>query len=575
MEGWTPTGNSHVQIATDATVRLRDASLAARSVTLGGGRQQVTIQADAQLLVHENLTLGEPVAGDQVIPQGAVTRLMAPTDSSVDALWTAPDFDDRDWPLAQTPVGYERSTGFESLIQGDVESLMYNRASGLYMRQEFQVPDPAALDYLALQMQYEDGFVAYLNGEQIASANAPPRPAWNSTAATSRPDDRAPDPTVFDVSNALDLLRPGANVLAIHGLNARSRSSDFLQNPVLTGGALENVVNVDGGELHVLGDLRLAISAGAQSRIEVNDGRLLVDGRVRAGEGHAEIILSGGEFLLGEQAPAAAKISLGTSPAGVLRLRGGKLRNVQTIDGSLYLEQGTFAPEQAVPDGAANATLHVERDMKMLDAASLSLRVVAQEAPMNDRSVDLDIGGSVHFAGQLRIDSSTNDRLESYGLAPGESARFPLLTAGSTEGTFQTVYLDELPWTDGHQRSGRFGELLYGPSALELSLWQAVAGDANGDGRFDSVDLLSVFKTGEYEDNLIQNSDWTEGDWNLDQEFSSDDLLMAFRVGAFEQPVASQALAVPEPQLVPLPAALLLLWRRRRSAPIQAGRSAL
>ena len=45
-------------------------------------------------------------------------------------------------------------------------------------------------------------------------------------------------------------------------------------------------------------------------------------------------------------------------------------------------------------------------------------------------------------------------------------------------------------------------------------------GDATLDGEFDSVYLVAVFRSGEYED-VVGNSTWAECDWNDDGDFES------------------------------------------------------
>jgi hypothetical protein len=62
-----------------------------------------------------------------------------------------------------------------------------------------------------------------------------------------------------------------------------------------------------------------------------------------------------------------------------------------------------------------------------------------------------------------------------------------------------------------------------------------VPGDANGDGRFDSGDLVLVFQAGEYEDAVAHNSSFEEGDWNGDGDFGTDDLVLAFQTGNYVQ----------------------------------------
>ena len=67
-------------------------------------------------------------------------------------------------------------------------------------------------------------------------------------------------------------------------------------------------------------------------------------------------------------------------------------------------------------------------------------------------------------------------------------------------------------------------------------------GDANGDGVFDSEDLMAIFQIGEYEDGIAGNSTFAEGDWDGDGDFTTEDLVLAFRFGGYvyEQPAAQK-----------------------------------
>ena len=71
-----------------------------------------------------------------------------------------------------------------------------------------------------------------------------------------------------------------------------------------------------------------------------------------------------------------------------------------------------------------------------------------------------------------------------------------------------------------------------------------VPGDSNGDGTFDSSDLVVVFAAGEYEDDTPKNSTFEEGDWDGDGDFTTSDLVYAFQQGNYQrgarpQPAAS------------------------------------
>ena len=60
-----------------------------------------------------------------------------------------------------------------------------------------------------------------------------------------------------------------------------------------------------------------------------------------------------------------------------------------------------------------------------------------------------------------------------------------------------------------------------------------VLGDSNGDGVFDSSDLVKAFQSGEYEDHVDGNSNFDEGDWNGDGNFDSADFVAALEAGTY------------------------------------------
>jgi hypothetical protein len=64
--------------------------------------------------------------------------------------------------------------------------------------------------------------------------------------------------------------------------------------------------------------------------------------------------------------------------------------------------------------------------------------------------------------------------------------------------------------------------------------WDRLPGDANGDGRFDSHDLVQVAQAGRYEDHVPANASYEEGDWNGDGDFDTADLVFAFAAGRYQ-----------------------------------------
>ena len=77
-------------------------------------------------------------------------------------------------------------------------------------------------------------------------------------------------------------------------------------------------------------------------------------------------------------------------------------------------------------------------------------------------------------------------------------------------------------------------------------------GDANLDGEFNSLDLVSLLQAGQYDDGISGNSTWSTGDWNADGEFDRADLVLALQDGGYGQGPRAAVAAVPEPSGVVL-----------------------
>ena len=130
---------------------------------------------------------------------------------------------------------------YTNYISTDVKAQMYGSNATAYVRIPFNVANPAAVASLQLLMRYDDGFVAYLNGHQIASANAPSTLAWNSAATQRHPDYAAVQWTPFDVTAALPFLQAGGNVLEIQALNINATNTDFLMQAQLVAESISDV----------------------------------------------------------------------------------------------------------------------------------------------------------------------------------------------------------------------------------------------------------------------------------------------------------------------------------------------
>src|SRR6185436_5221322 len=112
-----------------------------------------------------------------------------------------------------------------------LQSAMLNQNASVYLRVPFEVAPGSVFHQLLLRVRYEDGFVAYLNGREVARRNAPTSPAvpaWNSAAAAARANREALGFETIDLGDGLTNLVIGQNILALQGLNESAASQDFL-----------------------------------------------------------------------------------------------------------------------------------------------------------------------------------------------------------------------------------------------------------------------------------------------------------------------------------------------------------
>ena len=152
------------------------------------------------------------------------------------AAWHAVDFDDSAWRSGNGGVGLDRRADYKKFISIDVEKEMLNKQTCAFIRIPFTVTDNVAA--LQLRVRYDDGFVAYLNGVEVARALFTGEPKWNSVSGNRSVNDEAHLPLDnFDISASVGALKQGENLLAIQGMQDRPNSSDFLISVELRTGA--------------------------------------------------------------------------------------------------------------------------------------------------------------------------------------------------------------------------------------------------------------------------------------------------------------------------------------------------
>jgi hypothetical protein len=168
-----------------------------------------------------------------LVPEDSDKRVFVPTED-IGAEWmTEINYDDSAWePVTGGPggVGFERTSGYQDFLSIDLQEQMYTINATCYIRVPFTVEadELDSLSEMMLKVRYDDGFIAYINGIEVARRNFDETPAWDSHASSSNSDSAAVVFEEIDISEFINDLKQGDNLLAIHGMNTSRTSSDML-----------------------------------------------------------------------------------------------------------------------------------------------------------------------------------------------------------------------------------------------------------------------------------------------------------------------------------------------------------
>lgn len=117
---------------------------------------------------------------------GANSQYLVPNATTGPALgdaWRQPgytlDSSGESWQSGPSGFGYENGSGYEPFIATDVGAEMFGQTGSLYVRSILTQDVGNPFETLALNVRYEDGFVAYLNGIEVLRENGPTADALN------------------------------------------------------------------------------------------------------------------------------------------------------------------------------------------------------------------------------------------------------------------------------------------------------------------------------------------------------------------------------------------------------------
>jgi hypothetical protein len=158
--------------------------------------------------------------------------------SQPSSTWKNILFNDNAWQQGQCSVGY--GDGDDATTIGATVSV--------YLRKSFNILDTANIAEAILNMDYDDGFIAWINGVEVARSSTMGNPGDNYSYNTGAGGNheavmyQGGNPETYIISKAVltSCLRPGNNMLAIQVQNESINSSDLTGLPWLSVGLLDN-----------------------------------------------------------------------------------------------------------------------------------------------------------------------------------------------------------------------------------------------------------------------------------------------------------------------------------------------
>jgi len=155
--------------------------------------------------------------------------------------WYTPELDESAWQTGPSGFGYG---------DGDDATELFITLS-FFIKLRFNVQDVSLVLNAILDIDYDDAFVAYLNGVEIARDNIgtvgiPPSYDAKADLAKEAKMYSGGSPDRFFIENANELLISGENVLAIQVHNTDISSSDLTLIPFLTLGMSEIPIDAQG-----------------------------------------------------------------------------------------------------------------------------------------------------------------------------------------------------------------------------------------------------------------------------------------------------------------------------------------
>lgn len=166
---------------------------------------------------------------ETAIDDNTLWRYLVPNAGTA-ASWNSLAYSDALWSQGYAGFGYG---------DGDDATTLTAPTTAVYIRSTFNITDTAKIGMALLHVDYDDGFIAYLNGVEIARSNMS-LAGWNTFAdgqhEAAMYTGGNPESFVLDMNTVRSAWQQGSNVLAIEAHNVDAASSDLSVIPFLSFG---------------------------------------------------------------------------------------------------------------------------------------------------------------------------------------------------------------------------------------------------------------------------------------------------------------------------------------------------
>ena len=157
------------------------------------------------------------------IPQNADWQYLAGSHPPTN--WNQLTFRPAGWKVGQAGFGYGGDNEHRTVLTN-----MQGRYSTVYIRHVFPVEHADHISELGLMINYDDAFVAYLNGKEVVRVGMK---GSGRTAYDIKGHSATGKFSYFSLKDFEKYLRTGSNVLAVEGHNAKGDSVGFTLDPFL------------------------------------------------------------------------------------------------------------------------------------------------------------------------------------------------------------------------------------------------------------------------------------------------------------------------------------------------------